>query len=91
MPISLTLFKNVFDNKTHQRLDFRDFDSFESVLYKLSEKSSSQISTGAWPTQRANTDSKQAATITQQCCLPMLAIAAELGSVYIQLKPNRNC
>lgn len=39
MPISLTLFKNVFDNKTHQRLDFRDFDSFESVLYKLSEKS----------------------------------------------------
>ena len=36
--ISLTLFKNIFDNKTNKRIDAKDFDAFESVLYDLSEK-----------------------------------------------------
>lgn len=36
--ISLTLFKNQFDNKTHRRMDFNSFDEFESLLYKLSEQ-----------------------------------------------------
>lgn len=38
MNISLTLFKNIFDNKTDKRVDAPNFDSFESVLYNLSEK-----------------------------------------------------
>jgi len=38
MGISLTLFKNIFDNKTNKRIDAKDFDAFESVLYDLSEK-----------------------------------------------------
>ncbi len=38
MDCSLTLFKNIYDNKTHQRLDFDNFQSFENVLYKLSER-----------------------------------------------------
>ena len=50
---------------------------------KLSEKSSSQTD---WPTQRANTDSKQTATITLQCCLHMLAIAAKLCLVATKNK-----
>ena len=36
--ISLTLFKNIFDNKTNKRIDASDFDAFERVLYDLSEK-----------------------------------------------------
>ena len=36
--ISLTLFKNIFDNKTNKRIDAKDFDAFESVLYDLSKK-----------------------------------------------------
>ena len=38
MNISLTLFKNIFDNKTDKRIDAPNFDSFERVLYDLSEK-----------------------------------------------------
>lgn len=38
MGISLTLFKNIFDNKTNKRIDAKDFDAFETVLYDLSEK-----------------------------------------------------
>jgi hypothetical protein len=38
MEISLTLFKSIFDNKTDKRIDAKDFDAFESVLYDLSEK-----------------------------------------------------
>ena len=38
MGISLTLFKSIFDNKTNKRIDAKDFDAFESVLYDLSEK-----------------------------------------------------
>lgn len=36
--ISLTLFKSVFDNKTDKRVDLNNFDSFERVLYDLSER-----------------------------------------------------
>ena len=36
--ISLTLFKNIFDNKTSERVDLPNFDAFEKVLYQLSEK-----------------------------------------------------
>ena len=37
--ISLTIFKNIYDNKTHKRVDLKDFDAFEKVLYDLSKKS----------------------------------------------------
>jgi hypothetical protein len=33
---SLTIFKNIYDNKTNKRLDFDTWDKFESLLYKLS-------------------------------------------------------
>lgn len=35
---SLTLFKNVFDNKTHKGMNFSSWESFEKLLYDLSEK-----------------------------------------------------
>lgn len=38
MICSTTLFKNIYDNKTNNRLDFDNFQSFESVLYKLAER-----------------------------------------------------
>ena len=38
MGISLTTFKSIYDNKTHNRLDFKNFDAFENALYKLAEK-----------------------------------------------------
>ena len=37
--ISLTLFKNVFDNKTNKRIDLNDFKAFERFLFNLSKKS----------------------------------------------------
>ena len=36
--ISLTIFKNIFDNKTNKRMDFPDFPAFEKFLYKLSNE-----------------------------------------------------
>jgi hypothetical protein len=38
MEISLTLFNSIFDNKTDKRVDLHNFDSFERILYKLSEE-----------------------------------------------------
>lgn len=38
METSLTLFNSIFDNKTTQRLTFKDFNSFEKALYGLSER-----------------------------------------------------
>jgi hypothetical protein len=35
--VSLTLFKSIFDNKTHRRMDFESFEQFEDLLYKLSK------------------------------------------------------
>ena len=39
MAISLTIFDNVYDNKTIKRMDYESFEQFESVLYRLSESS----------------------------------------------------
>ena len=35
--VSLTIFDNVYDNKTKKRMDYSSFDEFEAILYKLSE------------------------------------------------------
>ena len=35
--ISLTLFKSIFDNKTHKRMDFKSFTEFEHLLFELSK------------------------------------------------------
>lgn len=35
---SLTIFKNLYDNKTHRRMDFKTWSDFESLLYNLSEQ-----------------------------------------------------
>jgi len=34
--IALTIFKSIFDNKTHRRMEFDSFDELESLLYELS-------------------------------------------------------
>jgi hypothetical protein len=36
MMYSLTIFKSLFDNKTDKRVDLKDWQAFESMLYKLS-------------------------------------------------------
>ena len=33
--VSLTIFDNIYDNKTHKRMDYSSFDEFAGVLYKL--------------------------------------------------------
>ena len=38
MEISLTLFNSIFDNKTTQKLTFKDFNSFEKALYGLAQR-----------------------------------------------------
>lgn len=38
MGISLTLFKSMFDNKTHRKMSFHSWDDFTSLLYNLSEQ-----------------------------------------------------
>jgi len=35
---SLTIFKNLYDNKTNKRLDFDTWDKFEALLYKLAKE-----------------------------------------------------
>lgn len=37
MSVSLTIFKNIYDNKTHKRMDFKSFSEFESLLYNMSK------------------------------------------------------
>jgi len=62
MHYSLTLFNNIFDNKTHKRQDFSDWEHFENLLYDLSlvpkkdKKSASLISPATYmpDTTRAN-------------------------------------
>jgi hypothetical protein len=34
--LALTIFKSIFDNKTHRKMEFSSFDEFEDLLYKLS-------------------------------------------------------
>ena len=34
--LSLTLFKSIFDNKTHRKMEFNTLESFEKLLYDLS-------------------------------------------------------
>ncbi len=35
--VSLTIFDNIYDNKTDKRMDYNSFEEFEAILYKLSE------------------------------------------------------
>ena len=35
---SLTLFKSIFDNKTHKRMDFSSYAQFEQLLFELSRQ-----------------------------------------------------
>ena len=38
MNYSLTLFKSIFDNKTHKRIDFSSYAKFEQLLFDLSRQ-----------------------------------------------------
>jgi hypothetical protein len=38
MKYSFTIFKSIFDNKTHRRMEFSNWDEFVSLLFKLSEQ-----------------------------------------------------
>lgn len=35
---ALTIYKSIFDNKTHKRMEFENFEAFEKLLYELSKK-----------------------------------------------------
>ena len=37
MTIALTIFDSIYDNTTSKRMDYKSFDEFEQVLYKLAE------------------------------------------------------
>ena len=66
MNYSLTLFKSVFDNKTHKRMDFTSYAQFEQLLFELSrskrkdKKSAPLISPATYKpdTTRANDNVK---------------------------------
>lgn len=36
--LSLTLFRNIYDNKTHRKMDFNYLETFEKLLYDLSKQ-----------------------------------------------------
>tara|TARA_Y100000385_G_scaffold290471_1_gene363704 strand:+ start:3748 stop:4668 length:921 start_codon:yes stop_codon:yes gene_type:complete len=38
MTISLTIFDSIYDNSTSKRVDYKDFDQFEQILYKLANE-----------------------------------------------------
>lgn len=38
MNVALTIFKSIFDNKTHREMNFGSFDELENLLYCLSKK-----------------------------------------------------
>ena len=38
MKYSLTVFDSIFDNKTHKRIDFKAWNEFEGLLYRLSQR-----------------------------------------------------
>lgn len=38
MKYSLTVFDSIFDNKTHKRIDFKAWNEFEELLYRLSQR-----------------------------------------------------
>lgn len=37
--ITCTLFDNIYDNKTHKKVEYKDFNEFKSVLFKLASMS----------------------------------------------------
>jgi len=49
MKYSFTLFKNVFDNKTHKSQSFKDWDAFETLLYTLSKTPGEKTGPNAVP------------------------------------------
>ena len=38
--VSLTIFDSIYDNNTSKRVDYKDFDQFEQILYKLAKEKS---------------------------------------------------
>jgi hypothetical protein len=47
--ISVTVFKNTFDNKTHRRINYDTWQSFEEALYNMSAKSGNKGGTNSSP------------------------------------------
>lgn len=52
MDISLTLFDSVFDNKTHKRMDFSEWEKFESLLYNVSKEEGYKPAKGEKPKRK---------------------------------------
>jgi len=48
MKYSFTIFNNIFDNKTHRRMEFDSFDAFEDLLYSLSKQPGYKPKKGEW-------------------------------------------
>ena len=45
--VSLTIFDSIYDNKTVKRIDYKSFDDFEKVLYRLADGDKYQKKTDA--------------------------------------------
>jgi hypothetical protein len=52
--ISLTLFENLFDNKTQKRMDFSDFEQFEKLLYNIAKEPGYKPAKGERPKRKAS-------------------------------------
>ncbi len=52
MAYSLTIFKSIFDNKTHRRMDFESFDAFETVMRGLQKKVKRKPQKGERPNEK---------------------------------------
>jgi len=52
MDVSLTLFNNIYDNKTDKRMDFSSWEKFESLLYNISKQPGYKPAKGEKPKQK---------------------------------------
>ena len=71
--ISVTVFKNTFDNKTHRRINYDTWQSFEEALYNMSAKSGNKGGTNSSPLISPATyiENTTRANKNVVCCIPI--------------------
>lgn len=97
MKYSLTVFDSIFDNKTHKRIDFKTWDEFEALLYRLSnmagykakkgekKKSSSLISPAIYQPNSTRANSN----VTAWASWAALDVDNATGTIETMLAPYR--
>ena len=90
---SLTIFKNTFDNKTHRTMEFASWESFESLLYKLSlepgqkgGKDSSALITPAVYEQGTTRSNRNVEQWGKWCCVDVDEFTDTRLSVHQELQ-----